>query len=104
MVERPDGLLAAVDAVASGSLRVTGQALLDVPAVELPLVDLVDLLPGVLPHVAEPQLTVLPVEGHAPWVAEAVSVDLGSSQAIRAKRVVPRDAVLHVGARTLVDV
>src|SRR5690606_39007183 len=41
----------------------------------------VDLLDGALAHVAYPQVARLAIEGHAPWVAEAVGPDFAAPAA-----------------------
>ncbi len=63
----------------------------------------VDLLEGVLPHVADPQVVGRPVERDPPRVAEAGDVDLGPRAGCSEERIVGWDAV-GTPVRRMVDV
>jgi hypothetical protein len=65
--------------------------------------DDIDLLPGVLPDVGDPQVAVGPVEAHPPRVAESGQPDLGSRVSGVEKWVVRRDPIARIGVRAAVD-
>src|SRR5581483_10038837 len=68
------------------------RALVELPALVRPLLDLADHLPAVLPDVADPE-SALRVEREAPRVAHAVSEHLGLGALRLHERVVLRDRV-----------
>ena len=71
------------------------ERLTDVPAIVTALCDEVDLLPFVLPDVRRPEVAGLPVEAHAPDIAQAISPNLPAGTILSpGKRVVrPRFGV-----------
>ena len=66
----------------------------DAPAVVRPFLDEVDLLPEVLPVLADPELPRLAVVAHPPGVAQAVGPQLGTGAGAIDERVVLRDPVI----------
>ena len=67
------------------------------PAVVAALLDQVDLLPRVLPVVADPELARLPVVAQPPGIAQAVGPHLRPGAGAIDERVVPGHAVIPAG-------
>ena len=105
LVDRRRGAEQARAAVPAGVVRALAVRPAEVGAARASGRDEVDLLPRVLPDLADPQIAGEPVEREAPGIAEAVRPDLAAPARLSDERIVGRNRVsaraAHVEAQDL---